>query len=251
MTMTSNKNFVVGTGTNGTTPNFSYQLAIAQKEVSGTSYSATDVQSKSFVYHQLSVGTNNRWEYGAGTTNATGAINISSATKPSGTDTPGDVGATISVDGNGVVTMSGTGMATYQGFLSDDKKTIVGTTTDSGTNYQLMIIQITGKTYTAGPLPAGTSAVHMLACGSTPAPFWLHFTSTVASGGVITLSDWVSSYSGMTNPGTTNTGHISSSGTLTIDEISSFHGQVSDDGKFTVATQTLDTGVYSLQVTTQ
>jgi hypothetical protein len=55
----------------------------------------------------------------------------------------------------------------------------------------------------------------------------------------------------MTNPGTTNTGHISSSGTLTIDEIPSFHGQVSDDGKFTVATQTITSGAYALQVTTQ
>jgi hypothetical protein len=251
MTMTSNKNFVVGTGTNGTTPNFSYQLAIAQKEVSGTSYTNADVQSKSFVYHQLSVGTNNRWEYGAGTTNATGAINISSATKPSGTDTPGDVGATISVDGNGVVTMSGTGMATYQGFLSDDKKTIVGTTTDSGTNYQLMIIQITGKTYTAGPLPAGTSAVHMLAVGAPIAPFWVHLTATVASGGVITLSDWVASNSGVTAPGTTNHGSIDASGKLTIAEIPTYHGQVSDDSKFIVATQTLDTGVYALSVMTK
>ena len=254
MTMTSNKNFVVGTGTNGTTPNFSYQLAIAQKEVSGTSYSNADLQSKSFVYHQLSVGGSNGWNYGAGTTDATRAITLTSQTDPSGTYTgPDTPGGTMSVDGNGVVTMSaGGGMDNFQGFLSDDKKTIVGTVTETGkTNYKLMIIQTTGQTYTAGALPAGTSAAHMLACGASPAPFLLHFTSTVASGGVITLSDWVSSNSGITNPGTTNHGSISASGTVTITEKPTYHGQVSDDGKFTVATQTNAAGVYSLQVNTK
>jgi uncharacterized repeat protein (TIGR02543 family) len=253
MTMTSNKNFAAGTSTNGDSPNYKYQLSIMQKVVTGTSYSNADVQSKSFVYHQLRVGSDNEWEYGTGTTGVAGAITVTSATRPSGTDTPGAVG-TMSLDSNGVVTMSGTDMAIFQGFLSDDKKTIVGTQTSSGTghtNYGLMIIQVTGQTYTAGLLPAGISAAHMLAVGSTPAPFWLHFTSTVASGGVMSFSDWESSNSGVTAPGTTYTGHISSSGTLTIDEISSYHGQVSDDGKFTVATQTVATGAYSLQVSTK
>jgi uncharacterized repeat protein (TIGR02543 family) len=249
MTMTSNKNFVVGTGTNGTTPNFSYQLAIAQKEVSGTSYIATDVQSKSFVYHMLQVGATNKWQYGTGSTDTAGGVNITSETDPSGTVVPGAQG-TLSVDGNGVVTMS-PDMGTYQGFLSADKKTIVGTFTEEGTKYRLMIIQITGQTYTAGPLPAGISAQHMLVVGVTPAPLWFHFTSTVASGGVITLSDWVSSNSGITNPGTTQHGSISASGTLTITEEPTFHGQVSDDGKFTVATQTVGTGDYSLHVSTK
>jgi hypothetical protein len=91
----------------------------------------------------------------------------------------------------------------------------------------------------------------MLACGASPAPFLLHFTSTVASGGVITLSDWVSSNSGITNPGTTNHGSIDASGTVTITEKPTYHGQVSDDGKFTVATQTNASGIYSLQVNTK
>jgi hypothetical protein len=145
------------------------------------------------------------------------------------------------------------GEDSFQGFLSSDKKTIVGTSAESvsgGTRYALMIIQITGQTYTAGPLPVGISAAHMLAVGASPAPFWVHFTATVASGGVITDSDWVSSYSGMTNPGTTEHGSISASGTVTIAG-SDFHGQVSDDSKFIVATQTLDTGIYGLIVNTQ
>jgi hypothetical protein len=152
------------------------------------------------------------------------------------------------VDGNGNVTLIGNSF--IHGFMSDDKKTIVVTEGD-GSDVGSYIIQITGQTYTAGPLPAGTSAAHMLAGGSTPAPFWLHFTSTVASGGVITLSDWVSSNSGITNPGTTDHGFIDASGTVTITEKPTYHGQVSDDGKFIVATQTNASGVYSLQVNTK
>ena len=91
----------------------------------------------------------------------------------------------------------------------------------------------------------------MLAAGATPAPFWLHYTNTVASGGVMTASDWVCSNVSVTNPGTTSTASITSSGTVTIAEKPTYHGQVSDDSKFTVGTVTSTTGVYSLQVNTK
>jgi hypothetical protein len=254
MTMTSNKNFAAGTSTSDSNR---YQLMIIQKVVPGTSYSSADLQSKSFVYHQLSVGWENTWRYGTGTIDAGLVATPTSETDPSGTRTPGG-GATISVDSNGVVTMGGN-MATFQGFLSDNKKTIVGTLTDTWTDsgttytdYQVMIIQITGQTYTAGPVPNGIHANHMLACGSTsPAPFWIHYTTTVTSGGIITFSDWVSSNSNVTPTGTTYTGSITSSGTVTIAEKPTYHGQVSHDGKFTVATQTNATGIYSLTVNTK
>jgi hypothetical protein len=252
MTMTSNKNFIAGTS--GAAGGSNAKLMIAQKEVSGTSYATGDVQSKSFVEHLLSVGGSNGWEYGVGTTSAAGEVTISSETNVwNGTTTPGDTGVSMSVDGNGVVTMSaGGGMDNFHGFLSDDKKTIVGTVTETGkTNYRLMIIQITGQTYTAGSLPVGTLDAHMLAAGATPAPFWLHYTNTVASGGVMTASDWVCSNVSVTNPGTTSTASITSSGTVTIDEKPTYHGQVSDDSKFTVGTVTSTTGVYSLQVNTK
>jgi hypothetical protein len=250
-TMTANKNFIAGTVTEGSGQ---YDLRIAQKVVPETVYTNADVRNKTFVYHQLmisSVGTGNEWIYGAGTTDSTGLTTKTSETSPSGTSTPGATGITLSIDGNGVVTMSG-GMTTFQGFLAADKKTIVGTWTDSGTGwttYNLMIIQIAGQTYPAGPIHAGISAAHLLACGASPAPFWLHFTSTVAGGGVSTVSDWVSSNPAVIAPGP-RTGSISSSGTVTVAESPSFHGQMSDDGKFMVATQTYTTGVYSLQVNT-
>lgn len=254
MTMTSNKNFIAGTGTNGTTPNFSYQLMIAQKEVTGTVYSNADVHSKSFVYHQLRVGVDNTWMRGEGNTDATGAITMTSETDPSGTDTPGDVGATMSVDGNGVVTMS-PGMATFQGFLSADKKTIVGTHGHSGETegdrgFHLMIIQITGTEFTVGAMPAGISVAHMLGTGTDFAG-WIHFTNTVAPGGGMSFSYWADSGFGSSAPVGTDTGSITASGTLTITGNPTYHGQISHDGKFTVGTQTVNGSYYFLNVTTQ
>jgi hypothetical protein len=252
MTMTSNKNFIAGT--EGATGGSNAKLIIAQKEVSGTSYATGDVQGKSFVYHQLQVSSTYKWQYGMGSTDSTGAINISSETDPSGTTTPGDAGSTISVDANGVVAMTGTGMTTYNGFLSADKKTIVGTYTDDSNKYRLMIIQITGQTYTAGLLPAGVWDSHML--GSGAMPFWVHYTNTVDSSGVMTFTDWVPSNTGILNPTltTTYTGSITSTGTVTIAGNTSYHGQMSDDSKFTVGTQTVTTtsgDVYTLNISTK
>jgi hypothetical protein len=66
----------------------------------------------------------------------------------------------------------------------------------------------------------------------------------------MTFNDWVSSNSAITNPGGSYHGLISASGTVTITEIPTYNGQVSNDGKFIVATQTNATGVYSLQINT-
>ena len=140
----------------------------------------------------------------------------------------------------------------FEGFLSADKKTIVGTFTESkppATYYDLMIIQITGQTYPAGPMPAGIYAAHMLGIGAAPAPFWAHFTSTVASGGGISFSDWVSDP--VVSAPDSTAGSIDALGTLTIAGIPTYHGQVSHDGKFTVGTLTNGPGVYSLQITTK
>lgn len=246
-TMTSNKNLIAGTSTGGGTDP---QLLIAQKVVTGTTYSSTDLKSKSIVYHLLNAGTYNMWEYATGTIDGTGTINISSETTPYGTDTPEGVGTTISVDANGVVTMTEND---FHGFLSDDKKTIVGTSTNGDGDYALWIFNITnGQSNTVGALPAGTLYGHELACGKSPAPWWNHETVTVASGGGITLGDFVSSSSLVTVPAGAFTGSITdTSGTVAISGMSTYHGQMSYDGKFVVGTRTNDTGIYSLSLMTK
>ena len=250
-TMNAGKNLIVETGTSGTR----YQLAVWQKEVTGTTYLAGDVRNKSWVMHELSAGTTKSfWTYGKGASNATGKITISSETDPWGTDFPGATGVTMTLYASGVVTLTGEGMDTYQGFLSNDKKTIVGTyTDDSGEGdirYRLMIIQFTGKIYTAGPIPDGIRSNHLFSCGA--ANFWVHQTSVTASGDT-SFRDWVSSFTGANPPPGARHLRLDTTGKITMVEDNTFHGQVSHDGTFTVSTMTnnKDAGVYGLQISMQ
>jgi uncharacterized protein YjbI with pentapeptide repeats len=242
--MASNKTFIAGTQYDAGTPHPA--LIIFQKKLDGTVYANTDLKSKSFVFHQLNVGSsNNKWKYGAGSTSSTGAMNISSETDPSGTDTPVDVGVTISVDSSGVVSMSDN--MTWKGFLSADKRTIVGTVTE-GTEYHMMIIQIIDGQSGSYMRIVGISNGHILATGvADPAPFWAHQFVGI-SGGVMSSLDWVCSNSAVTIPGS-RTISISSSGAVTLTG-SDFNGQLSYDDKFMVGTETFATGVVALDVIT-
>lgn len=249
MTMASNKTFIAGTEDNS-------KLVIAQKEVTGTSYAVTDVQSKSFVFHQLMVGTDSQWEYAVGTTDATGLVTLSTHVGSSGSEPTGATNVTFSVGSDGVVTAVGD-IGTFTGFLSADKKTIVGTATDGTTPtiYSLYVFNITnGQSSSLSQVVGTTLYDHILTTGTDN--FWAHQSMSIASStGVITFgSDWVDSDS-ESGPSGTETISISSSGAATLAgtaiQETTFNGQLSYDGKFMVATQTFDTGDYSLMVITQ
>jgi len=245
MTMTSNKNFIAGTAGGGGRNS----LRIIQKVVSGTSYSNTDLQNKSFVLHNLMVGADNTWNRQDGSTDASGMISMANDWSPSGNGGAQLNVGTVSVDSSGTVTIDT--LPAYKGFLSADKKTIVGTFTETSgpsTWFHIMIIQISGQTYAAADL-VGTSRSHMLGVGN--ANFWSHYTATGAVGGGITFSSWVDSTGGTTAPSAV-TASITSSGTVTLSDPSfQFHGTMSDDKKFTVFTQTNGVGIYSLSIMTQ
>jgi len=254
MTMTSTGNFIAGTGNVGS----SSALRVSLKVLPGTVYSSADIQSKSFVFHELIVGSATKWRYGSGATDGARVVTIASQIEPSGPTTP-DSWGTLNVDAAGVVTISG--IPTFSGFLADDKKTIVGTYT-SGTTYRLMILQITMRSdYPVGPLPASIWKSSILA-KSTNIPFvgvqagWIHCTNTVDSGGNMTFgADWTSNNSlfSSNRPTTAFTGSITSSGEVTMTG-SSYNGQASDDWNFLIGTMTLEvTGgsVYLLQISTR
>jgi fibronectin type 3 domain-containing protein len=249
MTMTSNKNFMAGTA--GSIND--HALRVVQKVEPGTVYSNADLASKSFVLHDLMVGADNMWFRSDGTTDATGMASLANDIGPGIGIGPGvDRGAQpnvgrFSVDGGGTVTIDT--IPLFKGFLSADKKTIVGTSTETNagnTYYHLMIFQISGQTYSASDL-VGTSSHHLLGVGN--ANFWLHYTTTGAVGGVVTFSDWLVSNGNTTANAPVNVS-ITSSGTVTVAENPSYHGTMSFDKKFTVATQTTFSGAYSLQVAT-
>lgn len=252
MTMTSNFKLIAGTGTGS---DESRELIVAQRI--GTGYGSGDVQGKSFVFHQLSTGTNKEWRYGAGATDSSGLITMTSETGPND-NAMKLTGVTISSDVNGAVSMNGGDITNFSGYLSNDKKTIVGTYT-SGSDFTLIIIQITGQTYTAGALPAGGWNAHCLAVGNLTVsvlgmdiditPFWLHYAATVDNNGTISFSNWVSSNSLVTEQDSP-TATISASGEITLNDSTNFNGQGSDDSTFMVATQTPEENVYSLTIYT-
>lgn len=220
MTMAADKNFISGTGS----------LRIAQKI--STTFSGSDLNNTSFVYHRLRAGTINEWRYGTGSIASDGAINITGENSPSGSVITPEFGGTLSVDSSGVVALTGHG--TFKGFLSDDKKTIIATETD-GTGYVMTIMQITGKSYSPGSLPDSISNVHMIAGGTSPAPLYALWVATTFNG--IMSSSHYSATSGFPAPTPSNPS-IDANGVITIAG-DTYHGQLSHDEKFIIGTKTL------------
>jgi hypothetical protein len=240
--MATNKNFIAGTSTG------SAQIFVAQKKAAGTTYSGTEVRNLSFVYHALWAGGTNGWVYGAGTTDASGITTISNHTTAWGnTSLENELEGTLSVDAQGNVTLAGNSY--IQGFMSNDKKSIV-VTDNTGSSVAVYIIQITGNSFTVGPAQSHTSYVHMLGCGA--ADGWVHYTVTFDSSGGMTFTNWVTNNVLLVAPDTAYTGNIiDTSGTFTITGNPTYHGQISHNRNFVVGTQTRGTGpnsVYMLSV---
>ena len=290
MTMNSNKNFAAGTGTNGT----SYQLMIAQKEdvavpatppatLPTTHYSTLDVQSKSFVVHSLSVGGTNEWRYGNGSTSPAGLIAMEAEADSAGGAATTLDGWTLALDRYGYVTRTdAAGLLTdFQGFLSADERTIVGTYSVGGTDYRMIIIQL-NSTQPVTEM-TGSSTNHILAgpdaanlAGGT-SPIWAYhdikisrFETTVLPDilqltfalNVILSYDWQLSLPYTTVERLTLTDlekiNIDNTGEATILDPATdaivFHGQLSYCGTFMVGVETLslDEGdFYGLNVITK
>lgn len=244
-TMTLGKNLIAGTGTSSSG---SSRLTILQKEEAGHLYDIGDIADSNFVYHALMVGANNSWIYGNGSIGAGGAGVISSQTSPYGTAEL-EMSVTITLESNGVVTLSGAGIENFKGFLSADNKTMVVTTTNAEGVYSIYIVQLNTREFDT-PNLEGRNFNHILAAGDAIVPFWAHQTIDIDSNGVMNFSDWVSSNGSVTGPTDTPTIAFGSTGTATIAG-SDFHGQLSDDHMFMIGTQTSETGAYTLMVITR
>ncbi|MBN1365121.1 MAG: InlB B-repeat-containing protein [Syntrophaceae bacterium] len=290
MTMNSSKNLMAGTGTSGA----SYQLMVVQKDdidpaiATGvtTHYNPLDVQSKSFVFHSLTAGATNEWRYGFGATDPAGVIAMNSEANSAGSTATNLVG-TLAVDANGVVTDTSASLLGFQGFLSDDEKTIVGTYLDdiaNPTEFNLIVFQFP----TGQPIDTmtGSSVNHLLAVGAAPAPFWAYHDINVERFEVNFLRDilnltfgvnlmlsynWESSNSMSSIEKLLLTGleilDITATGEATIEtlgllgsSVTSFHGQLAYDGSFMVGVETVQlspfntaptaaTGTYTYTVT--
>jgi hypothetical protein len=152
-------------------------------------------------------------------------------------------------------------MDSFNGFLSDDKKTIAGTYTDGNGNYNLTVIQFAGQIYTPGYLPAGTYNVDNIAefYNGTPGSgevnaFTFYAIMSSDGNGNMSYSNVASNWS--INAWSSNVvAWIDATGSITnYSGVNSFHGQMSNDGKFIVATCTSNHNAndyYSLRVFTR
>jgi hypothetical protein len=236
--MSSNKLLVIGTVG---IPSGSAALLRVFRKRTGTAFSSADLANKTFTWHSLRTGTDNNWYYGAGTTDASGAVTITSEVGPAGPQTPGTVG-TFSVSSSGIVTNSSD--TTAYGLLTDDKK-VIFTIDGSSNNVGLIVITITGQTYTQSDY-AGTlnfSAIR----NTVPNPFWAYGVSSADAAGNGTYLSYTDSVGGATPANFTRV--LSSSGVLSDPADVTYHGQMSYNKDISVRTNTsASSGRYGLTI---
>ncbi|MGD0279557.1 MAG: carboxypeptidase-like regulatory domain-containing protein [Smithella sp.] len=248
--MASDKALFVGTSTNnGGSNSDGAQMLIAQK-VTASSYSTSDIESTNWVLHQLRTGVNNYWHYSNGTIDSGGNVTEIACTEAYGTCTPGG-NVTLSVASTGIVTSS---TGDFHGSLSSDKKTIIGIKThNSGDEFDLLVFQITGKTYTPGFIPDGIYPAQVLSVynhlyTSDTLPFWAYWLGyVIGGGGNMQVSGNVTDNNTGGNGGGDGFASaiwlpqpyaISSSGNVTASGAAEYNGQMSNDGTFIVNTVT-------------
>ena len=111
-------------------------LSIAQKMVDGTSYSIADLKGK-WQLHDIIVGSENWTEHGNMTIDSLGNAEITNLIRDDGEifDNPGPI--TFVISAGGIVTFD----QDFHGFLSADKKLMIGTRGDAENAYSLIVLQ--------------------------------------------------------------------------------------------------------------
>ena len=235
--MSSNKQLIFGTEDWGSDNTAS--LRVVRKRT-GTSFSNTDLANKTFTYHQLLSGADNTWERGAGTTNASSVVTLTSIVTPSGDQTPGEAGQ-LAVNSAGIVT--GIGDSTFYGLMTDDKKVIFVIQTRDIGEYGFMVITITGQTYTQPDL-AGT--YNFSAIRNTLVPSWSYGNESIDAGGTLTFLTYTDSAGGAAPAPSSRV--LSASGVITLPGDTSFHAQLSYNKDLWVRTNTNASGKYGLAI---
>jgi len=218
------------------------QMTIARKRT-GTAFSNADLASIPFAYHSLTTGSDNSWEYGAGTTNALGQLTVTSTTRPPGytVSLPPPNFDNLSVSPAGIVTLVND--TSFYGLMTDDKKaifTIMGDQTLG--DYGFMVIMVTGQTFTQADY-AGTLSFVALRNSATN-PTWTYGVGSIDAAGNGTYL----SYVGPPSP-PTYIRHLSATGVITDPTDSTFHGQMSYNKNITTRTSTSATGNYGMNIT--
>ena len=237
--MSSNKRLVIGTEYDSA--DNTATLRVFRKRT-GTTFTSLDLASKSFTFHGLRSGTDNNWNYGAGTTDASGAVTLTSEFGPAGPDPdiPRSSGI-LSVSSAGIVSVSDDN--TWYGLMTDDKTVIFKIDGNGGnSSYGFHVITTTGQTYTQSDY-AGIYNWSVIRNGA-PNPGWAYGVSSVNAAGTGTYLSYTDSIGGAT-PGD-YTRVLSASGVITDPADPTAHGQMSYNKDITVRTNTNANGRYGL-----
>ena len=232
--MSSNKQLIVGTLSPDATTK---EIRIFQKVNDSVEFSDADLMDKSFAFHQLSSANTDDpqgWARGDGTINDLLVSTITFYTDSSGATTPPPAD-TLSIDATtGYVTSLND--ANFLGFMSPDKKLVVGTTTADvdADLYQLKIIQISGATFTMGDL-AGTYNFSSLFTGASA--LWQYGTVTINSSGLTNFLAYLDS-DGLSDLPPNYILNMTALGSITSAADVTFHGTMSFDKDFFVSTAT-------------
>jgi hypothetical protein len=233
--MAANKQVIAGTGSFG---NDNRAIYVCVKQASG--FSNADLTNKNFVYHQLSSGSDNEWQYGAGTVNSSLEVVLSSLTDPGGTTpNPGKVDS-ITLDNNGIMTSTmGTGSQEW-GLMTPDKSMVFVTETNDQNTYTFRVIQWSGlNNYSQSVDMAGIWRSHALV--SNP-PIWEYSSISINSAGLLTDLEYLDS----TGDNQTSDDHptvvLNLNGTITVPLNPTLHGMMSSNKKIAVFTESEDAG---------
>lgn len=224
--MSSNGELIVGTYTVSPTVK---EIRIFQRADAIGTISPTVLSGKNFVFHQLETGLNadEGWSYGGGSVDAGGVVTLTSLADQLGvTIPPGppQIADTLTITTDGVVT-SPTTDTNFLGFMSRDGNLIIGTTrNDTGTAFQLRVIQVAGGTFNMGDL-AGLYNYSTL-FGGISTSLWQYGTLTINSLGVTTDLSYLDSTGSTTLPGSV-TLSMDAAGIITNAANPTIHGAMS------------------------
>ncbi len=237
-----------GGGGGDSTPPFS------QADLAGTWY-VSILQSSPTLSGSAEPG----WIRGIATVDSSGTVSVPTMETSAGSG-PGPTGVVWTIDpGTGIISESGAGNPDFHGKLAANKRLIVGTATNLGsqattTTVQLRILQkidskatytvsdIAGKTFMVHQIESGAGSEWMYAEGST-GPVYSGVTTTVS------LLSPITKPSGTSPGGDIGALSIDASGIMTLSTNPSFKGMVSPDKTYMIATETgTDVPAYRLTV---
>jgi hypothetical protein len=233
--MARSKQLIVGTGTS--TGAGSAGLYIFQKKVPGVSFTQADLAG-TWAYHQLVVGPGRGWGRGVAVVSSLGAVTLTTQTEWTGATNTNVNAGTLSIDAEGVVSATGSGM---KGFMSGDKQLVVLTETRGPNEAGLTILLPLQGSYAQADL-AGDWYLHQVYSTSSGG-FWERAHLSVNATGAASFP-WFMNQTGINNDVPPVTLTLSPTGVITQPSPAdtSIQGNLRPGKDLYVATMTIDPG---------